>query len=185
VSLQKGCVDAQKELCIHAQETYKRDVQSFQDFTEELVFVVFTEELCTFYRRTVLMHKKSLVFMHKRPTNETYKTDVQKRGTKETYTRDQQKRLVLMHKRRTKEIYKRDVQKRPTKETYKRDLYSYTKDLKKRRTKETYKRDLYKRPTKETCIHAQETYKRIVLKCSTFYRQFFLQHVTDSFIFWL
>ena len=49
-----------------------------------------------------------------RPTNETYKRDLQKRPTKETNKRDQQKRP-------TKETNKKDQQKRPTKETNRRD----------------------------------------------------------------
>jgi len=78
----------------------------------------------------------------------SYKRDLQKRPTKETYKRDTFPLRVLYGPSvcLTTETYKRDLQKRPTKETYKRDLQ-------KRPTKETYKH------TTETCVKTKEIFR--------------------------
>jgi len=53
----------------------------------------------------------------KRPTEETYKRDLQKRPTNL-----KRKLYIWRNLHVSKETYRRDLQKRPTKETYKRDL---------------------------------------------------------------
>jgi len=134
----------------------------FSRLYRRAVLVVFTEKLCTLYRKSVFITKRALYSctrdLQTRRIKETHKREVQKRGTKETYKSDEQKR-------RTKETLKSDVQKRLV-FMHKRRLQRLTKET----YKETYKRDLQKRPTKETYIFAQKTYKRIELKCITFYR---------------
>ena len=137
-------------------ETYKRDQQKSSRF---FMFSPPTPSICAWSARAAMYAKCiSIETCHVR--KETYKRDLQKKPTKETYKKVEcvwSARAAMYAKCIPKKIHPvrkgtRDSHERPTKETYKRDLQ-------KRPTKETYKGDLQKRPTKET--HKRDLQKRL------------------------
>jgi len=79
------------------------------------------------HTRGIIGPRCSLIYLQKRPTKQTHKSEWQKRSTKETCKRDLQSRPTKQTyttdlQRSTKETYNRDLQKRSTIETYRRDL---------------------------------------------------------------
>jgi len=141
-------------------ETYKRDLQITQKRPTQLAgCLLFLARLCHMY------FWKETHVSGKRPTKETHTRDLQKRPwttKKETYKRDpwQCNRDPVWHKK--------ELQKRSTQETNKRDPFQHKRDLQKRpstmqhrplKTKNIHKRDPQKRHTKETLHNTKRTTK--------------------------